>query len=219
MMKPIHNINTIVLGPFFSNGFFVFLILFYSSNPAFFPTDSYSTSGTTGSHDSPLNKKLSFSFEKTISPQTDSPNSTQIFEPEGIITDSQDNLYVNDIQSNEIKKYDRNGTFVTAWGNLVKDDLSVSHPHSSEIDRQGNFYLTDQNNQRVMVLSSNGTLINTWGNDPNGKAQFLHPHGVAIDSLGNVFVSDRDLDNIQKFSNNGTLIHYWGGKWNGTWSI
>ncbi|MDQ2685341.1 MAG: hypothetical protein M3Y25_05810 [Thermoproteota archaeon] len=107
------------------------LFLLVILNSIFFA--SYISYSTT-IDDNILIKELNFKFVKIFSPQTDMLNSTQIFQPEGIITDIQGNLYVNDIQSDEIKKYDKNGNFITAWRNLTINNYSLNHPHSSEID-------------------------------------------------------------------------------------
>ena len=98
----------------------------------------------------PISSDTKFEFKREISSQTENLNSTQIFQPEGIIVDSNDNLYVNDIQSNEIKKYDMNGNFILKWGNQTANGTPLNHPHSNEIDKQGNIYITDQNNKRVV---------------------------------------------------------------------
>ncbi len=89
----------------------------------------------------PISPDTKFEFKREISSQTENLNSTQIFQPEGIIVDSNDNLYVNDIQSNEIKKYDMNGNFILKWGNQTANGTPLNHPHSNEIDKQGNFTL------------------------------------------------------------------------------
>ena len=67
-------------------------------------------------HSDLISPDTKFNFKREVSSQTENSNSTQIFQPEGIIVDSNDNLYVNDIQSNEIKKYDINGNFILKWG-------------------------------------------------------------------------------------------------------
>ena len=131
-----------------------------------------------------------FDFKREVSSQTENSNSTQIFQPEGIIVDSNDNLYVNDIQSNEIKKYDINGNFILKWGNQTINGIPINHPHSSEIDKQGNIYITDQNNKRVIKFSPNGTFIDSWGSKGTENGQFEMPWDVAVDSGNNVFVPD-----------------------------
>ena len=42
---------------------------------------------------------MTFSYFKTLSPQTESSNSTQIFQPEGVITDNQDNVNIEHVQN------------------------------------------------------------------------------------------------------------------------
>ena len=180
--------------------FIVLMLLFYS-------TIIVSAQYNEVSSSDPISPDTKFNFVREISSQTKNSNSSQIFQPEGIIVDSNDNLYVNDIQSNEIKKYDINGNFISKWENRVVNGIPLNHPHSSEIDKGGNVYITDQNNKRVVKFSNNGTFITSWGEDEDKGVHFLHPHGIAVDSLDNVFVSDRDLDIIQKFSNNW-YIHY-----------
>ena len=110
-----------------------------------------------------LSPDTKFELKRVVSSQTENSNSTQIFQPEGIIVDSNDNLYVNDIHSNEIKKYDINGNFILKWGDQYVNGIPINHPHSSEIDNQGNIYITDQNNKRVIKFSPNGTFVVSWG--------------------------------------------------------
>jgi sugar lactone lactonase YvrE len=185
----------------------------------------------------PISQSTIFNFVREIAPLTDDQNVSQIFDPEGVAVDAEDNVYVNDIGPNEVKKYDKDGTIITKWGSMsVGDDdegkedrrgldTPLSHPHGNKIDENGNIYVTDQNNQRVVKFSNNGTFITSWGSQGEGNGEFIHPHGIDIDSKGYVYVSDRDLAKIQKFSNNGTFITSWGsqgegnGEFNMPWDV
>lgn len=165
-----------------------------------------------------VNKLSNFEFEffSYISPlDPDHPNSTQILQPEGILTDESDNLYVNDIDPNEIKIYDKDGKFLNSWGLISENDILLDHSHSSEFDEYKNLYITDQNNKRIVIFSNNGTAIDSWEDNPSKGIRLIHPHGIDLNSKGNVFASDRDLNTIQKFSSNGTSITSWGGAGNG----
>jgi DNA-binding beta-propeller fold protein YncE len=139
-----------------------------------------------------------FTFVKKI-PQ-DGTSAIQILQPEGIDIDSEGNLYVNDIESNSIKKFSKNGSYILNWGSTGSGDGEFNHPHGNEVDQDGNVYVTDQGNARVQKFTGNGKFITSWGTHGTGDGQFTHPHGIAIDSKGNVFVSDRDSATIQKFT-------------------
>lgn len=89
--------------------FVVLMSSFYSTITVFAQNNEVSSPD-------PVSSDTKFNFVRGVSSQTENSNSSQIFQPEGIIVDSDDNLYVNDIQSNEIKKYDINGKFYFEMG-------------------------------------------------------------------------------------------------------
>ncbi len=121
---------------------------------------SYSQNNTSSLYNQ-VSPSTIFGYLREVAPITENQNATQIFDPEGVDVDSSDNVYVNDIGPNEIKKYDDNGNFITKWGSMPEGELDVplSHPHGNEVDNEGNIYITDQNNKRVVKFTSNGTFI------------------------------------------------------------
>lgn len=57
----------------------------------------------------------------------------QILQLEGVGTDDDDNVFVNDINHNEIKIYYKNGNFSARRGNTSDFEVILSHPHSIEL--------------------------------------------------------------------------------------
>jgi hypothetical protein len=125
---------------------------------------------------------FNFNFVKRI-PQ-EGTSEIQIFQPEGVVTDFEGNIYVNDIEPNRITKFSNNGNYILSWGTTGSDDGQFNHPHGNEVDQDGNVYITDQNNARVQKFTGDGKFITKWGTHGTGDGQFTHPHGVAIDSKG-----------------------------------
>lgn len=83
---------------------------------------------------------MNFTFAKNL---PDPASQLQILELEGIEIDSNGNIYVNDIESNRIKKFSKEGTDILSWGSTGSGDGQFNHPHGNEIDRDGNIYVID----------------------------------------------------------------------------
>lgn len=134
------------------------------------------------------------------------------FSPEGAVgagvdvaIDEEGNVYVT---SANVKKYDKNGKFVTQWGKLGTGEGEFNVPTGIAVDRNGNVYVDDFRNQRIQKFDSNGKFLLQWAPDPAGQ-----PGSIAVDGEGNVYISlfQSDQDNIQKFDPDGKLLMTWGG--------
>ena len=119
--------------------------------------------------------------------------------------DEQGNVYVT---TANIKKYDKEGKFITQWGGLGSDEGELNLPTGIAVDTDGNVYVNDFRNQRIQKFDSTGKFLLQWAPDPVGG-----PGSIAVDQEGNVYVSlfESDDHNIQKFDSNGKLLMDWGG--------
>jgi sugar lactone lactonase YvrE len=133
--------------------------------------------------------------------------------PHGIAIDSNDNMYLTDV-NNLVQKFDSNGELVIAFGSSGSGDGEFNDPHGIVVDPSENIYVVDTWNARVQKFDSNGNFIMKWGSEGGDDGQFQHPHDVAVDSHGNVYVGDYWNSNVQKFDSNGNFIMKWGA--NGT---
>jgi DNA-binding beta-propeller fold protein YncE len=129
-------------------------------------------------------------------------NILQFVYPEGIVVDSNSNVYVADQENNNIQKLDTDGKFITLWGN--REDKIFSHSYALAIDSKNDIYVTDSDS--IKKFNSDGTLI-YWDLE---KFDFSSPHGIAIDREDNVFVSDEIKNEIRKYNQNGSLVCKWG---------
>jgi len=147
----------------------------------------------------------------------------QLQNPKNVAIDSQGNLYVADSDNGRIEKFDKNGTFVTAWGtksppNLIGPQNTFSEIWGIAVDKSGNVYVADTWNHRIQKFDSNGKFLTMWGvnGDTRGVAlgnplQFYGPRAIAIDSQGNVLVTDTGNKRVLKFDPNGNPLAQYGG--------
>ena len=117
---------------------------------------------------------------------------------------------------------DRDGVFVTSWGEGV-----LTSAHGMFIDERENLYLPVMNSHVVLKYSSTGNLLMTLGTwdkpsetgwsgryqDPVKQAAgpFHRPTDVAISPTGDVYISDGYGNaRVHRFSADGRLEKSWG---------
>jgi streptogramin lyase len=134
--------------------------------------------------------------------------------PGDIALDNDGFAYVVDRQNNRIQKFNRDGVFITKWGNNGTGDGEFNTPYGIAADSSGFVYVVDYGNDRIQKFSSDGEFIAKWGNNGTGDGEFNTPYGIAVDGSGFVYVADEGNHRIQKFSSDGEFIAKWGN--NGT---
>ena len=98
-----------------------------------------SSNNVTGIVSSSSSSSLSnFTFVEKI--PLEGTSEIQIFQPEGVDTDSEGNIYVNDIGPNRIVKFSENGTYILSWGSTGSDDGQFNHVHNDIFYNQGQAY-------------------------------------------------------------------------------
>jgi len=128
------------------------------------------------------------------------------------IIDTNDDLWVYDINSSTIRKYDSAGAYlgITISGHNNLSRMAVNSTH---------LFVTDPANSRIRVyLVSTGAYVTQWGTLGAGNGQFFNLGGIAVgDSIttfgpGSVYVVDGPQTTnfrVQKFDYSGTYITSW----------
>ena len=139
-----------------------------------------------------------------------------------IVTDSQDRVYLFNRSDHPLIVLDRDGNFLTSWGEGVLTDA-----HGMHIDAEDNIYTPVKNSHVVLKYSSQGNLLMTlgtwdqpsdtgWSGDYNDTAQraagpFNRPSDVALSPDGDLYISDGYGNaRVHRFSGDGKLVSSWG---------
>ena len=105
--------------------------------------------------------------------------------PSGIAVDSNENVYVCDMNNNKIKKITPDGlvtVFAGASTSGVADgigtDARFNKPHGICVDSSDNIYVCDQSNQRIRRISPSGIVTTVVGYGPSRSATSGSETGV-----------------------------------------
>lgn len=150
-----------------------------------------------------------------------------------VATDSRDRVYVFNRGEHPVMIFDRDGTFLNAWGEGL-----FARPHGITVGPDDAVYCTDDLGHSVRKFSSDGTLLLSL--DVNGTpsdtgatsmdyrtilragAPFHYPTNLAFSTAGELYISDGYGNaRVHKFSPDGRLLSSWGepGSGNGQFHL
>jgi peptidylamidoglycolate lyase len=136
--------------------------------------------------------------------------------PHGLKVDKENNIWVTDVGSHQIIKFNRDAELLMKLGeaNVAGNDSThFNLPTDIAIAADGSFYVSDgYSNSRVVKFSSTGKYLFEWGKKGKQPGEFDLPHGIELDAKGNVFVADRENSRIQEFDAGGKFMQEWRSK-------
>lgn len=121
--------------------------------------------------------------------------------PHGICVDQQDRVLVADRENSRIQIFDRQGTFLTSWTDVVR-------PCQIFAAENGEFFVAELGNRngrfpwhslperptdgRVSIFDDQGNLLSRWGRglDARQSDGFYACHDICVDSEGSVYVGE-----------------------------
>jgi DNA-binding beta-propeller fold protein YncE len=149
----------------------------------------------------------------------------------GVAVDPNDRVYLLTRSDTRVIVYERDGSFVTSWG----DGVFTDRTHCLRFAPDGSLFTVDDGDHTVRKFTPDGKLImmlgrpgvasdtgynkSYWGRDTyegcrsitHGGDPFNKPTGVAIAPNGDIYVSDGYANaRIHRFSADGQLIQSWG---------
>ena len=139
-----------------------------------------------------------------------------------IVTDSQDRVYLFNRGEHPLIVLDRDGNFLTSWGEGQLPDA-----HGMYIDDDENLYMPVKNSHVVLKYDPKGNLLMTMGewDKPSdtgwsgrysdvverAAGPFNSPSDIAIHPNGDLYISDGYGNaRVHRFTNDGKLIESWG---------
>jgi DNA-binding beta-propeller fold protein YncE len=143
--------------------------------------------------------------------------------PADVAWDKAGNIYVADGvgTNNRIAKFDREGRFITHWGQTGEGPGQFRGVKAIALDAQGHVYAADAGNQRIQVFDGDGRFLREFGNIgtplamcmTRGAAQYLYvSHAGDEDGMEDAAIYKVQLDGkvIGKFGSAGKLPKEFG---------
>lgn len=133
---------------------------------------------------------------------TGGSTSTTLQFPNGIVVDTNFNLYVADWGNNRIQKFlykQLNATTVAGTG--ASGTIALSGPTGVAIDANGYLFIADYTNNRIIGSGPHGfrCVIGCSGSSGSSPSQLNQPQNLGFDSYGNIYVADSANNRIQMF--------------------
>ena len=130
--------------------------------------------------------------------------------PHGLTVDAADNIWVTDVELQQVFKFSHEGTLLMVLGEAGVSGKDANHfdrPTGVAVAADGSFYVSDgYGNSRVVKFSAEGKYLFEWGRKGSSENEFDIPHAIELDDKGNVYVADRENHRIQLFDSNGKFI-------------
>ncbi len=127
-----------------------------------------------------------------------------------IAKDSVGNIYVSDVGTKRIQKFNSSGEFVMKFGSYGTGDGQFISNSGIAVDSLGNIYVSDVGTNHIQKFNSSGQLLLKFGSSGSGDGQLKTAYFLAIDSEDNIYVSDSGNHRIQKFDSLGNYLSKFG---------
>jgi methionine-rich copper-binding protein CopC len=136
--------------------------------------------------------------------------------PQGLVRDSQGNLFVAEYNNHAIRKITPQGVVTTFAGTVGSAGFAdgtgtaarFNQPANLAIDAQDNLYVADFSNSRIRKITPAGVVTTLAGTGTGGSADgpassatFIWPSAIAATPAGVVYVGDQATHTIRKIEN------------------
>lgn len=148
-----------------------------------------------------------------------SATSALLYEPQAVAIDSNNDLYIADLNNHRIRKVTKStGIISTVAGQAGSGGFSgdgaqatsatLQFPYGIALDASDNLYIADTANNRIRkVTAATGVISTVAGNGTLGfegdgnlatSAKIGFVRGLSVDSAGNIFIADYSNNRIRK---------------------
>jgi DNA-binding beta-propeller fold protein YncE len=125
-----------------------------------------------------------------------------------VAVDSKDRVYFYQRKDPPILVFDRDGNFLTGWG-----DGRLRDAHGIYAGADDHLYVCNRDEHEVLKVTPEGKIVLTLGHRgrPALQAPFNHPADVAVAPNGEIYIADGYGNSaIHRFSAEGKHLESWG---------
>ena len=122
----------------------------------------------------------------------------QFNRPEGLVTDTLDQIFVADSCNHRIQILDKNGTWLKTFGSAGKRPGEFSYPYDLAIDQKNHLFVCEFGNSRIQVFDPQCQTVEILGGPGDAPGKFNNPWSIAMDSNGDLYVADSANHRVQK---------------------
>jgi len=164
-------------------------------------------------------------------------DTSELFQPESVITDSIGNVYIADSRNHRIRKISYitgiistiAGTGIAGYNgdNILAINAQLSGPSDICFDTKGNLYISDGGNHRIRKINSSGVITTYAGSGILGctvngghadTTEIGASTGICSDTIGNIYISDESEERVYKVDTSGVITIVVGGTGSGVYN-
>ena len=93
----------------------------------------------------------------------------QFLWPGGLVTDSNEMLYLTDQADSKIVVFDKDGGFIAKWGETGSGPGQLMGPSGLAFDSNENLFVSDTRNHRVQMFTKDGQFLSSFGSKGSGE--------------------------------------------------
>lgn len=123
------------------------------------------------------------------------------------------NIYVSDTQNFRVQVFDKNGKFITKFGEICDRPGCFARPKGIGIDSDGHVYVVDAAFDNMQIFDENGQVLLFIGGSGNSPGYFWLPAGAYVDEDDKIYIVDPYNHRVQVFQylkeeQNKSLSHW-----------
>lgn len=119
-----------------------------------------------------------------------------LFQPNDVYVAPNGDIFIGEGHANSegstarMLKFDKDGKFIKAWGQLGTGPDDFMQPHSLAMDSKGRLFVADRSNNRIVIFDQDGKRLDTW-------YQFSRNSGIYIDKNDVLYAADSESGSVE----------------------
>ena len=130
--------------------------------------------------------------------------------PWGVAVDEDSNIYISDVESHRLSKFNSDGKLVKSVGGEGDRTGQFNNPSGIALSKDNKLFICDCSNHRIQVFDTNLKFIFGFGKVGSIGGVMMYPNDLAFDPAGNLYVPVSVNNHVQVFSQNGTYLRAFG---------